>query len=670
MMLFTEGTIGTLRLKNRIIQSAMHLGFPLAREAAFLAERARGGAALVTTVMGVSPAAAAADMPVLCEENRDAVRKMAGAVHAAGGKLSVQLFHVGRNCEEGALADPSARPAAPSPVPSPIYRTVPRELTAEDIGEICLQFGRAAAMCRACGADAVEVSCSAGYLLSEFLSSLTNRRTDRYGGDFAHRAEFPLEVLREVRRAAGERYPVILRISGADMLGGYGLRDMRRFVRMSDPWIDAVSVTGGWHESPVPQITMDVPEGGFAFLAKAIRQATGRPVIACNRIVSGECAQRLLDEGCGDFVGCAREFLADSAFAEKLRLGIPYLRCIGCNKGCIERVLRHRPATCVFNPSVGKELDGPLPAAVEPKRILVVGGGPSGLLSATYLSRMGHNVTLCTREAAWGGLLRYAGLPPHKGAILENVKALVHDAEAAGVLLRPETDVDEQFVRTADFDFYWIAEGCTERIPQIEGASCRRIYLAREIFEADQRTLAELAEQRVAIIGGGSVAAELAYYLCSQALPDLESRAFLDVFASPDLLDTFRPGGRITIIGRGDKIARDLGATRWILMKQLKRFPVELMTGSVVRRITESGLEILNGDHLVTREADAVIVAAGYQSRNSALVRWLEEEKKPYVQTGDCALQGSGILNATQSARETALFYGRRWNEQSSKEKQ
>lgn len=657
IQLFSPGRIGTLQLKNRIVMSAMHLGLSLEREAAFLAERARGGAALVTTVMGIAPGAAAADMPVLCEKNREKIRAMAGEVHAAGGFLSVQLFHVGRNCEEGCLADPMATPVAPSPVPSPIYRSVPRELAEKEIEEIYLQFANAAALCRSCGVDAVEISCSAGYLLSEFLSCLTNLRSDAFGGAFEQRAKMPLEVIRSVRKAVGTDYPVILRISASDMLGGYGISEMRQFVRWASDLIDAVNVTGGWHESPVPQISMDLPEGGFGLLAKAIRQIAGHPVIVCNRINSGEVAQKLLDDGCGDFVGCARAFLADSAFAEKLRNKIPYLKCIGCNKGCIEQVLRHKPATCVFNPLVGKETSKFFATAQAKKRVLVVGGGPAGLYSARYLAQMGHAVTLCTEEDDWGGLLRLAGLPPHKQTILHNVETMVFNAKQAGAVLRAHTKVDRNYLAEQAFDFCLLAEGLQERIPPIETSKGRRIYLARELFEAEEEVLDDLSGKNICIIGGGSIGVELALFLFHRNAPSPEVREFQELFVSPELRNALNTLGTVTIVEREGKIARDLGGTRRNMLRQLQRFPVELMTNSAVRRITETDVEIQQGEHLFKCAADAVVVAIGYMPREDSLEQALQELGIPYAKAGDCVGSG-GILNATCSAFQTSAEFG------------
>lgn len=648
-MLFTPAQIGTLRLPNRIIMSAMHTGLSLEREAAFLAARAWGGAALVTTVLGVCPSGAASDMPVICEENRGAITGMAEAVHEAGGRLSVQLFHAGRNCEEGRLADPAAQPVAPSPVPSPIYRSVPHELTKEEIRGICLAFAKSAGLCRACGVDVLEISCSAGYLLSQFLSPLTNLRTDDYGGDFAHRARMPLEAIQAVRTAVGEGFPLILRVSGADMLGGYGISETQELVGRAAGMIDAFSVTGGWHESRVPQISMDLPEGGFSFLARSVRQVTDKPVVACNRIGSMECAEALLQAGDCDFVGCARAFLTDPDFARKLRSGTPYMKCIGCNKGCIENVLRHRPATCVFNPLVGHENSRP-PSMQEKERILVVGSGPAGLTAAAALARTGYQVTLCEKEKGLGGLLRFAGITPHKEAILHNMRTLIYQAELSGVRICPGTNVDEAYLRANRFDRVLVAEGLAERRLSIDGAERQHVYTAEEVLSAESRFLDRLAGQHVCIIGGGSVAAELAQYIFEKTSLSQEMRAFLGVFASSEVRSQLRRKGSVTIIARGAKIARDLGGTRWILMRQLQQFPIEILTNSVVERLDGTMLQIKREQESLTRRCDVLVTAAGYVPRESGITAVLEAMSIPYERIGDCAMRESGIQSAVQSA--------------------
>jgi 2,4-dienoyl-CoA reductase (NADPH2) len=356
-------------------------------------------------------------------------------------------------------------------------------------------------------------------------------------------------------------------------------------------------------------------------------------------------------------VGCARAFLIDSAFAEKIRNGVPYLKCIGCNKGCIEQILKHRPATCVFNPAVGKEEEG-IPAAKVKKRVLVAGGGPAGLYTATYLARSGHEVTLCNRDEQWGGLLRYASLPPHKQAIAHNVDTMVYLARQAGVTLLESTEADEKFLEEHPFDFCVLAEGCRERIPKIEGDGSRRIYLAREIFEADRGLLESFAGKSICIVGGGSQAVELALYMFGKTAPDPDSSCFLDQFVSQSLRPTLETLGKITIVEVLGKIARDLGSTRWILMKQLERYPVELMTGSTVRKITPAGVEIQQGDEVVTRGADVIVLAVGYVPGDGKLTRCLEREKIPYVSVGDGAGQGKGVMSATQSAWQAAIALG------------
>ena len=258
--------------------------------------------------------------------------------------------------------------------PSVIYKETPEELTIDKIAEITEDFGRAARVCAEAGVDAVEISCSAGYLLSEFLSDLTNLRKDIYGGSPENKMRFPLEVIRKVRTSVGADYPVLLRVSGSDMLGGYGIDLTVKLALEAEKYIDAVNVTGGWHESRIPQISMHVPEGCFAFLAREVKRAVKIPVIACNRINNKDTAEEILNKGYADFAGCCRAFLVDSEFGNKIRTGKQYRKCIGCNR-CIERVLKGEQVTCTFNPSVGKEYLVRKEHPGKGKRVLVIGGG-------------------------------------------------------------------------------------------------------------------------------------------------------------------------------------------------------------------------------------------------------------------------------------------------------
>ena len=353
--LFEPGYIGRMRLKNRILMSPLHMCFTMEQENAFLIERAKGGAASVTAVLAVSDQGAPQGMNWMNEEVREKLRELAREVRTYDCRSIVQLFHCGRNCLPGRLAREGASPLAPSAVPSPLYKNMPRAMNREDIQEAIRQFADAAAACREAGIDCVEVSCSAGYLLNEFLAPHTNRRTDEYGGSMENRMGFPLEVLAAVREAVGQDYPVMVRLSGDSMVeGGYGLEDMKVFAARAEKYADAFNVTGGWHESRIPQISQDVEPGSFAYLARGIHEAVHVPTVACNRINSRESAEAVLAAGGCEFVGCGRAFVADPAFGSKIRAGLPYQECTACNV-CLKQILFNKPARCAVNPAVGRE---------------------------------------------------------------------------------------------------------------------------------------------------------------------------------------------------------------------------------------------------------------------------------------------------------------------------
>jgi len=640
-------------LENRIIMTAIHTGFSMEKETAFLERRVKGGAAAVTAVMGVSDTGAYSNMNVLAPENIENLRRMAGTIHKSSGKLIVQLFHAGRNGARGLLADAEAYPVAPSPVPSPIYKEVPRELSTEEIGEIVREFGRAAALCREAGVDGVEISCSAGYLLSQFFSPLTNQRTDRYGGDLENRMRFPLEVVEEVRNAVGEDYPVVLRVSAGDMLGGYGIKETVALVKRAEKFIDAVSVTGGWHESEVPQISMQVPEGGFAFLAREVKRNVSIPVIACNRINNKETAEMIVGQGYADFAGCARAFLTDSDFINKIKQGIPYRRCIACNKGCIERVLKMKEVTCVFNPEVGRESEPPAKKE-KARKTLVVGGGPAGIEAALQCAKRGDKVQLCTNEEMIGGLLHVAAKVPFKENIARNIKAMRSELERHKVKVKCGSFVDRACIEKFKPDFIVVATGSVPAQLPVPGVNQRHVYTAQQVLKAGESFEHFPGKGKVLIVGGGSVGLETALYLVRKAKLTQESRRFLSEYAEKPISDDLACGSDITIVEMGEKMGADLGGQRRIVVKELSGCGVEMITNARVEEILENEVVLNKEGEVFFRKADIVIIAAGYRPHGWHLINWLEESGQyPYRVIGDAAGVGN-IAKALTEAYEVA----------------
>ena len=434
---------------------AMHTGFAKGnalteRDYAFYEERAKGGAAAVTCLLAVNEAGALKGMYNAETVEKESLRVLAERLHAYDCKLIVQLFHCGRN-ENG--RNHRSRPLlAPSTVASPIFRTEPQEMTAEDLSATKDAFAKAAALCKEVGADLVEVSASAGYLLSEFFSPITNLREDGYGYKNENGSKYPLEVLAAIREEVGN-FPVLVKVSAAQMVeGGYELVDMVRFCKKAEEAgsIDGVTVTGGWHESPIEQISYHVAKGAYAPLAGVMKKYLSVPVIACNRIQDEKTAERLLAEGLCDLCGTARAFLADPAFAEKMQAGKPYLPCQGCNK-CIAAVLKGEELYCAFAPEAGKEeFENQRRTVATRKQCIVFGGGPAGMEAAKKSAERGFLTTLVCKEKELGGQLRLAALPPKKGDLQKYIDYMQHTLEELGVTILTETEGTQAFIEEVD----------------------------------------------------------------------------------------------------------------------------------------------------------------------------------------------------------------------------
>jgi len=647
--LFTPFKIGTIEIKNRIIVTAMHTGFSMNQETAFLRKRAEGGAGAVTATMGVSKGGTPFNMSIVNDKTFLELKKMADSVHDAGGKLIIQLFHTGRNGNTGKLVGSWLSPVAPSPISSSIYKEVPKEITLDEIKTVIKEFGKSALICRKAGVDMVEISCSAGYLLSEFLSTISNVRKDIYGGSLENRIKFPLEVIREVRKSVGLDYPIILRVSGSDMIGGYGIDLTIQLVSEAERFIDAINVTGGWHESIIPQISMHVPEGGFAFLAREVKGTVKIPVIACNRINNREIAEDILNEGYSDFVGCCRAFLIDSEFGNKIKIGKKYRKCIGCNS-CIENVLKGDQVSCAFNPRLGNEFKTEKNSAKKNKKVLVIGGGPSGMEAALQYINKGYDVRICTKEESLGGLMKFAAKAPYKNAIGHNIKTMESEIIDAGVEVFCQTFVDEIYINDYHPDLVVVATGSQPVIPNIVGINREHVYLAQDILSGNRNLIEKLLAGKVLIIGGGSVGLETALYLINESHIEKYSRQFLDLYIDSETSEGLKYNSNVTIVEM-NKLGQDLKSTRWITLKELERWNVHLMSGTKVEKILDKEVVTKIGNLTHKIEADYVVLAAGYQSVGKELVKWLEENKYEYKLIGD-AKKVENISKAIKEAYE------------------
>ena len=628
-MVFTPFQIKNIELKNRWIMLAMHTGFAegnalIERDYAYYEERAKGGAAAVTCLLAVNEAGALKGMYDAETVDKESLKTLADRVHAHGCKLIVQLFHCGRN--ESAKNHGDKPLLAPSVVPSPIFRAEPKEMTAEDLAATKKAFADAAALCKEIGADMVEVSASAGYLLSEFFSPITNLREDEYGYKNENGVKFPLEVLAEIRNAVGD-YPVLVKVSAAQMVEeGYELVDTVRFCKKAEDagYIDGVTVTGGWHESPIEQISYHVAKGAYAPFAGIMKKYLSVPVIACNRIQDRETAERILAEGMCDLCGTARAFLADPAFADKMQENKPYLPCQGCNK-CIAAVLKGDEVFCAFNPEAGKEhFEHQRRKIATRKECVVVGGGPAGMQAAKKAAERGFKTTILCKEKELGGQLRLAALPPKKGELLKYIDYMKATLEELGVTILTETVATKEFIESRNPYFTVIATGSQPEKMSVEGVPADKYFTAQEILQMPEEKILELLEGEGVILGGGAVGLETAAYMM-------------------DKIEVGEEDYKLKVIDKAKKMGMDMGAMAKPLMAELRKKHVSFLTTTQPTLMEGRKLYVKIGEMPMFVSADYVIWAGGGVSDvDTELTAWLMDERMSYAIVGDANEVGDG----------------------------
>lgn len=454
--------VGPLRLRNRVVFAA-HLtnaavdGLPTDQHVAYYAARAAGGAGLVITEEhSVHPG----DRPYekLIRGHDPAVlpgyRRLTGAVHAHGVPVLAQLNHNGGQSSGMYSRQPVW---APSPVADPLFREVPKEITAAEIAELVAGYVLVARHCVDGGFDGVEIQGSQASIVRQFLSPLTNHRTDGYGAD---RSRMLLEVLAAVRAAIGPDRVLGVRLCGDEGLpGGIGLDEVVATARRAEPYVDYVNTTLGVATATLHLVeaSMHVPAGYAVHVAAAVKAAVSVPVVGAGRFTERAQAERVLADGRCDLVGVVRGQVADPAFAAR-----PTRVCVGCNQECVGRVGLNRALTCTVNPRAGAEAV-PLPAPGRRRRVLVVGGGPAGLSAAVTAAERGHSVLLCERAPRTGGQVALAATAPGRaglGHLVRDLLARCHDVD-----VRTGTPVDLDLVHRESPDAVVLATGARPAVP-------------------------------------------------------------------------------------------------------------------------------------------------------------------------------------------------------------
>ncbi len=654
--------LGFTTLRNRVLMGSMHTGLEdRARDfqklAAYFARRAEGEAGLMVTG-GITPNIRAWLSPFSgFLKYRFQVRRhtlVTKAVHAAGGKICMQILHAGRYGYHPFSVAPSA-------IQSPITPFKPKALTARGVERQIRDYVNAALLAQEAGYDGVEIMGSEGYLINEFLIKRTNKRQDSWGGNFDRRVRFALEITQRVREAVGSDFIVIFRLSMLDLVQQGSTWDeiVALGKRLQALGVTLINTGIGWHESRIPTIATLVPRAGFAWVTERMKRELDVPLIATNRINDPAVAEKILASGQADMVSMARPFLADPDFVKKARLGQSERinTCIACNQACLDHVFKKQRATCLVNPLACYETEYTSQAVQKPQRIAVVGAGPAGMSAAKTLAERGHQVTLFEASDALGGQFRLAANIPGKGEFENTIRYFLEEMRRYGVDIRLNTRATARDLER--FEQVVLATGVVPRIPAIEGINHSKVIVYNELISGRRQ-----AGEKVAIIGAGGIGFDVAELL-SESNPDVyeDPQAFCREWGIDTAIQT--EGGlvkprhspsprKIWLLQRKTtKPGKNLGKTTgWIHRLSLRQRGVKMLSGVQYQKIDDAGLHLVKDGKPMLLPVDNVIVCAGQESVRE-LAGALPETMPVHIIGG---AEKAGELDAKRAIRQGTLL--------------
>lgn len=634
--------IGNLTLKNRIYLPAMHLNMAVDFEVTdqlvdFYAERAKGGAAMIAvgyaTIDKLS--AGSTNIGAHKDEYIPGLARLADAIKDNGALAAVQINHGGKNSFSFMIGEAAV---APSAIEARMTREVPRALEHDEILKIIEDFAAAALRVKKAGYDAVEVLAGTGYLISSFLSPLTNIREDEWGGSFENRMKFGLEVMKAIKKATGDDYPLIVRINGNDLMpGGVGRKELRTFAKeLVATGVDSLNINVGWHEARVPQIVASVPRGVYGYLAKGIKDEVDVPVIASHRINDPKLAREMIGDGLCDLVAMGRPLIADPFLPRKIEEGKEneIVHCIACAQGCFDHLFQLKSVECLCNPRAGKEKQTLIEPAAASKKVMVIGGGAAGMSAALAAKERGHDVTIYEQIDRLGGQLFLAAAPPGRDEFEELAKDLAIQVQVNNIKTVFNTVVDETLLKQEKPDQVILATGARPLSIPVPGADLPHVVQAWDVL-TDKATTGK----NVVVIGGGAVGVEVALFLAEKGTMSGDALKFLlmnGVESVDDLKELAIQGTKkVTVLEMLEKAGQDIGrSTRWVMMGDLSRFGVTTHTETKALEITAESIKVERNGQTEMIPADTVVMATGSVPENS-LQDTLADLNIPFELAGD-----------------------------------
>lgn len=585
-------TVGNLELKNRMAVAPMvtcycdERGLPTEQYIAYHEARARGGFGLIITEdYAVDPRGRGFWCAGLWEDEQiEPHRELTRRVHAAGATIFAQIYHCGRQTSAAIIG---SQPVSASALPCPSMGEVPHQLTRDEISTIVGQFGDTARRAKAAGFDGVEVHGAHGYLIAQFLSAYSNKRTDEYGGPLSNRMRFATEIIADIRQKCGSDFAVSFRISIDEfVVGGRDLAETKVICqRLETAGVDLVHLSAGTYESAWAIIPpLGTQYAWLADFAAEIKQIVSIPVQVVGRISDPEVAETILRAGQADLISFGRASLADPDFARKYAEGQSgrIRSCIGCNQGCISILFLNQPIRCLVNPSLGFEGANEITPAPTPKKVLVAGGGPAGLEAARAARLVGHDVVVHERQDHLGGNFAVGAIPPGKGELTSYITWLGEELDRLGVPIRLGSEVTAEVVAAEQPGVVVYAAGAKHLRPPIPG-----IEVAHVVEACDVLTGRETVGARVVVAGGGMIGSETGLYLATL-------------------------GRRVTIVDQLPGIAlEENAARRRFLLKHFEELHVETVVNATIREVAEGAVTIDSADGTRVLPCDTVVLALG-----------------------------------------------------------
>ena len=655
--------LGFIRLKNRVIMGSMHTGLEEAKNgferlAAYYAERARGGVALIVTG-GISPnqqgltfsGAAALDKADKVAQHR----LVTDAVHHAGSKICMQILHTGRYAY-------SPNAIAPSAIKAPINAFTPKAVSSEEIEQQIEDFAYSAKLAQQAGYDGVEVMGSEGYFLNQFIVTRTNQRDDKWGGSYDNRTRLAIEVVKRVRAAVGEKFIIIYRLSMLDLVPeGSNLSEVIQLGKAIEQAGASIINTGiGWHEARIPTIATKVPRAAFTWVTHAVRKHLTVPVITSNRINTPEVAERVLANGDADLISMARPFLADPEFVNKAAANQAERinTCIGCNQACLDHVFNGKTSSCLVNPRACEETRIIIAPTQATKTIAIVGAGPAGLACAVTAAERGHKVTLYDAASKIGGQFNIAKRIPGKEEFSETLRYFKVRLKELNVEVKLNTSITTQELKQMQVDELVLATGVSPRQLSLPGHNHAKVLNYLEVIKGTN------VGPKVAIIGAGGIGFDVAEFLThgthkpstnvtqfmSQWGIDMSMQARGGVAEIPQNIEA-SPREIYLLQRKSSKVGAGLGKTTgWVHRTGLQQKKVNMLAGCEYQSIDDRGLHLTVGGEAQVLDVDHIIVCVG-QDPNQSLSQGLE---RTYHLIGGA--QKASQLDAKRAIRQGTLL--------------